>query len=435
LKSKIELKSPSPFIIILFIVFIAMWLIAIATVYRNGFFKGLSYPFNTPFPHPVTRFGDFFGPYTAYVLNHGVSAGISYFPSVFLILELFHNINRDPWSVLPYYIFVWPVFSFAFIIYVSIKKSKGLLTGIVCGLLVTLSYPSIFTFHTGNFEGIVACFLLLGTYAALNNNWNLFGLAIGAAASMKGLPIGFLLLPLITSAFRNFLIATKAALMSIFALTIVPLVLLPNGFLDGGFLAIRNSLNSMNESFRIYREIMVNSEAGIHYGHSLLNSVHAFMGMNFMPPQRWGTAVMIVLVLVGAVVSIFLWKFQAPSWLVLSLIGAVGCLAPSTSTDYKLLYFAPSILAFMLTDEKRDLALLPMVLVVFAMSSKPWWNVGTDAWANATVYLTTFSMLILMPVTVLCAFIWSKEKKSSLVGGSEGPFFGQGAHKNVEPSP
>lgn len=432
MNSRNQIKSPSPLIIIMFLVFLALWCLSIATVYRNGFFKGLSYPFNTPFPHPVTRFGDFFGPYTAYVLNHGVSAGISYFPSVFLVLEFFYNINKDPWSVLPYYIYIWPAFSFIFIVYVSIKQSKGVLTGALCGLLVTLSYPSIFTFHTGNFEGLVACLLLFGTYAALNNRWELFGLAIGTAASMKGLPIGFLLLPLLTSSFRNFLNATKVALVSIFLLTLVPLVVLPNGFLDGGFFAVRKSLNSMNESFRIYKEVMVNSEAGIHYGHSLLNSVHAFMGMNFMPPQTWGTAVMLILILIGAVISIFLRKFGAPSWLVLSLIGAVGCLAPSTSTDYKLLYFAPSILAFVLAGEERVLALLPMILVVFAMSSKPWLNVGTDAWANATVYLTTFSMLLLIPITVSCAFIWSRQQSAS---ESEGQIFVRNVPSDVDPMP
>jgi hypothetical protein len=327
-------------------------------------------------------------------------------------LEFFYSINQDPWSVLPYYIYIWPVFSFVFITVVAKKLSIGYLTGIFCALIVTFSYPSIFTFHTGNFEGLVACFLLIATYAAVTNNWNFFGLAIGAAASMKGLPIGFLLLPLVTSTVRNFLSATKATFLAIVILTITPLVFLKNGFLDGGFLAVNNSLNSLRESFDNYQELMVNSASGINYGHSFLNSIHAIFGMEVMPSQTWGNIVLLTFIFVGLLTSIVLRKFQAPIWLVLSVIGAVGCLAPATSTDYKLLYFAPSIFAFVLSGESRIISLIPMSIVIIAMSSKPWFNVGSNAWANATVYLTTLLMLLLIPVSIFCAKVWSKASKA-----------------------
>lgn len=396
-------RTPNPKFLLAFLFFLAFWTISIAVTYRQGMFKGLAYPANTPLPAPETRFGDFFGPYTYYVLDRGISAGMYYFPSIYLIAEFLYQINPDPWSVLPFYIFIWPLFCVIFVAYSVIKKGLGYLTSAFLIALILFSYPSVFAFHTGNFEGLIGVALLLSAYFAFFGNWRAFGIVVGLAASLKGVPIGFLIIPLISSTVRDFLTSFKFALISAVTATAIPLIFLPKGFIYEGIDGIKSSIDAIRLSQDVYENLMVNSMAGVHYGHSFLNTVHAFFGMETLNPESWGLFTVLVFAVVGVISAVFLRRYKSPLWMNYALLASIGCLAPATSTDYKLLYFMPAIYLFVLSDELRRFTEIPLILIIFIVSSKPWMPVGIDPWATASVYLTTLGMLLLIPILVLTA--------------------------------
>lgn len=158
----------------------------------------------------------------------------------------------------------------------------------------------------------------------------------------------------------------------------------------------------------MYSALMVDTSAGTHYGHSFLNAVHAIWGLQVMPSSIWGPTLFILIGGFSLVVLLKLKSLESPLWMIFAVVGSAGCLMPATSTDYKLLYLAPSILIFLASANRTSKwGAMPIYLVIFAMSPKPWLYVGTDPYGNASVYLTAAS-LILIPLVCLTVGRWGK---------------------------
>jgi hypothetical protein len=104
-------------------------------------------------------------------------------------------------------------------------------------------------------------------------------------------------------------------------------------------------------------------------------------------------------------------KAGTETWIRLLSIGAIACSAVATSTDYKLVYLAPSLLLAVKSDLSCKYKRTLLVLTVFAMAPKPWLYVGTDPFTNASVYLTSFTLLTIVFLCYQQAFVFLKEKK------------------------
>lgn len=174
------------------------------------------------------------------------------------------------------------------------------------------------------------------------------------------------------------------------------LLILPGGFFFGGIGGVRRAIEGLIASQEMYVELMLTGGAGLHYGHSVLNSFHVFLGMDFMPASIWAWPVAIAVVSAGVLAVIWLRRQGAPLWRLFAVVGSIGCLAPPTSTDYKLLYLASALLLLAVDKDSSTLrSAVPAVLIVAAISAKPWLYVGTSPWANATVYGTTITLVAL----------------------------------------
>jgi len=377
-----------------------MMFIAVLVVYRRGFFLGLEHPENSFLPHPSARFGDFNQTYNEW-RQQGfgtVGYGMSYFPAMYVPVHILFRLFGDesePALLLTRYL---TLLLMSALIFWNVRRS-GLSGGGATLVLVLLSYPYLLILQTGNLEGLVVVLFVLMSIFCQKQHWNFFGAVVGLAAAMKGLPALFFVLPFFVSGIRSGIKSLVSGVASIALVSGVALLLLPGGFRDGGLGGVSEALRSIRESQALYTELMVNSAAGIHYGHSLLNSIHAVFGMNFMSSQTFGIPVFLTTAAAG-LYSMNLVRRQGNSLgLQLAVLGAITCLAPATSTDYKLLALAPALLVLVNRGERlARVERLVFFAIIVAMAPKPYLRVGSDPWGYATVYATT---LILMGIVLL----------------------------------
>ena len=96
-------------------------------------------------------------------------------------------------------------------------------------------------------------------------------------------------------------------------------------------------------------------------------------------------------------------------WVQYIVISSVACTAVATSTDYKLIYFTPVLLlaSKYQFDDKYNISLI--FLAVFAMVPKPWMYVGDDPFSNASVYLTSATLFLIIGISSLQARAYRKK--------------------------
>ena len=190
------------------------------------------------------------------------------------------------------------------------------------------------------------------------------------------------------------------------AICLFSLLTLPGGFRYGGVSRIYDAINAIRASQAMYVELMVNGGVGLHYGHSFLNAIQAFYGMNFIP-TKFAPVVFCFFFLLG-VAALFSLRLLRESLASQFLIcGAMMCLAPATSTDYKMMYLFSGILLFA-ASEKRPSSPDGFLLVfsVIAMSPKPYFRAGASQWGYAAVYGTALFLLVMLlaPLIYLVSF-------------------------------
>lgn len=364
-------------------------------------------------------FGDFFGNYAQWIDFGGFGKsgyGVLYFPAAYLFLQFIIWITGD-WRelalILSLSVWIFGSVFFAF----KFLKGKGFILTLIMIAMILLSYPSLFIFHTGNLEGWIGFFILAAGVSASKNKWNHFAIFIGIAAACKGVPLVFALVPFVVLNFKHAFVVFTKILTVLFLVTLLSLVVLPGGYLSDGFNGIDLAIRGILASQEKYSELMVNSAAGIHYGHSFLNAVHAIFGMEVLPPELWGPIIFWIFVLILGLLLV-LQKFSgAELWVIFLGISSVACVGMATSTDYKLIYLATPLLIATESKFQSWTTRILLFSIIFAMSSKPYIYLGIDPFGNATVYLTALS-LILMIITCYADAITSiyelRTKKNSL---------------------
>jgi hypothetical protein len=404
-------RVPHYFCFYLFFVWFFFMALAVAINYYHGFVKESPYPLNSIFP--AMKFGDFYGPMTQWLEFDGFGQsgyGVLYFPATYLTLStILHLTDFSVSGSLQLSLLIW-FFGSSFISWKFLRKD-GFLHFLIIFCLIILSYPSIFIFATGNFEGWIGFLLMLAGALSYFSKWNYFAIVVGFAGAMKGVPLIFILLPLSILKFRlGVIVAFKTFFVTV-GITIFSLFVLPGGYLENGIAGVKAAISGIAASQEKYADLMVNSIAGVHYGHSFLNAVHAVFGMEVMPSQKWGPIVFVVLISFLCVLLYLQRIAGTETWIRLLSIGAIACLAVATSTDYKLVYLAPALLLATKTDLSCKYKKTLLMLTVFAMAPKPWLYVGTDPFTNASVYLTSVALLTIVTFCYLQAVNSLHEKK------------------------
>lgn len=354
-----------------------------------------AWPFDSFLPSPTAVFGDWYLIHNQWLTYHfgagPVSPGSVYFPATYLGVQLVETINTQHLPTLAMNLGLFLVGSIASI--VSILRHRGVTVIALAVATLLTTYAVIFEIFTGNVEGWV-CALTLGTLAlTLRDHRTSAAVLLGFAVAMKGIPIVFLPLMWFGRTRRQSIISSVQCVGAAIATTLVAMLALPGGGPSAFGRIITDVRNSQNIYFK---QLMMYTSAGTHYGNSFLNGVHAFFGEQAMLSKQWWLVVVVVggALLGGAVV--YALHQHVPLWMVLALCASAGCLLVPVSGDYKLMYFMPAIVS-LLAEEAIPVRWLPgLVVLCLIPTPKPWGlRPGPDPFADAGVYLTPLLMVIL----------------------------------------
>jgi hypothetical protein len=275
--------------------------------------------------------------------------------------------------------------------------NRSQVTRIVYILMVVTSYPVLMVFATANLEGIPFLFCLLWLNAIKEKRYRRAAIFLGIATACKLIPGVFFLLHLFKVEKKDRFSNSATFIGTGVITSVVAILFLPTGLLSNGIKQIANIYNNTKASQAKYYELMFYSESGTHFGHSFLNGVHALFGENALPSKEWGLIIAIALVVFSLsplLLSFFVnRKIQAFDLLLVS--ACIACLAPPTSTDYKLWYFLIPILYIASLDYKVDRPWY-LCLIALLLFAKPYLYTGVQPWASATAYIPPIIMILLI---------------------------------------
>jgi len=386
---------------LIFSSYFILFTLAISLVHFRATSMGMGEPFNSIMMRGWA--GDFFWNWNGWNKRPGfgdAAYGMAYFPASYIFVEFLRLITKnDAWFALHiFFVFYLSVVTGSVLLFL---RPRGLTTSLMALTLVIASYPNLIALHTGNLEMLIFVLILLATLAAYAEKWNYFSICIGIAASVKVFPGIFIFAPFVLTApkvaFRSFFLSAKTAIL----LTLFAVFVLPGGFLSNGLDGLRSIVKSTFESQKMYSDLMVNNVAGLHYGHSLLNGIHAFFGMDFLPSLYWAIPIMILGAIWTIVALVIIRKLNPPIWLVFGILGSSGCIFAPTSTDYKLLYLLPAVILFFRDSDRQIRSLILLLVITWAIAPKPYWYVGSDDYTNANVWLTPILLIIFQVAAVV----------------------------------
>ena len=401
---------------LIFTLYFILFFLAISKVHFQATAMELGAPFNS-FMMPQW-FKDFEGVIEQWLIRPGfgeVHYGMSYFPGTYVFVEVLRLITKD--AMFQVWI-TWKIFCAFYLSVVTgsvllFLRPRGLTTSLMALTLVLASYPNLIALHTGNWEMLIFVLILLATLAAHAEKWSYFSIFIGIAASVKVFPGIFALAPFVLTtpkiALRSFVLSVKTAIL----LTLFAIFFLPGGFLSNGLDGLRSIVKSTLESQRMYSDLMVTNVAGLHYGHSLLNGIHAFFGMDFLPSEYWAIPVVIFGAIWTVVALVVIRKLDPPIWLVFGILGSSSCIFAPTSTDYKLLYLLPAVILFFRDSDRQIRSLILLLVITWAIAPKPYWYVGSDEYTNANVWLTPILLITFQIAAVISVYCPAARKSES----------------------
>jgi hypothetical protein len=382
---------------------------AVFVIYVRGTVFGEPFPLNTFLPAPVTRFGDFFGNHYRWRLFQfdDVSYAGAYFPAIYIFVDLITSHTASPYTALKIFLGAQASLTIVLLLVWSFRV-RHRLTGVAIAVIYMTSYPTLFMLHTGNLEGLVFLFVLGSVMSKSFGHHNRSVFLLGIAVAMKFYPIVFLPFILLQIPRRHRLLVTTKLLATSAVATLLALVTLPGGLLNGFGVFQR-----IRESQHLYKELMVIGDPGTNFGHSLLNGVHAIFGSGFLSSQHFWIPMLVVLLLSTATLSLLLDHF-ASEVDVFVLCAVIGCLFAPTSTDYKLLYFFPVLpLVLLCGAPPRRMQSFLLVATLLIIAPKPWGVLERSPYFNAGVWLTPILMTVVLVVLVVSTFLIGRHREHS----------------------
>jgi len=360
--------------------------------YINGFIYGYTYPRNS-FLTPPIPFGDFLAAYSQWRDYQflGVGFGLSYFPASYIFINFFSYFN-DVYIALILFnlIFYIPLIIY---IYLTTNSINNYLLSLKNIIVYTLfCYPVLLAFQTGNIEIIVLFFIILFIYLYKSNNYVLSSASLAMAISIKLIPIVFLLI--IFSDRRYKLIFSTFIFIILFS--VLPLIFFKGGF-DSGIFAYFGRLAA---SQKLYFDLMVLSQAGIHFGHSIYNSLCILLPS--IVGNRLGLNIYLTLTLIFFVLVLF-YVYRTPMefWQKVCLSSALACLLPYTSTDYKLILFLPALFLFFNSINKSKYNYLYNLLITLLLVPKNYLYFNNNPLHSLNSIMNTSILIFLVIILFL----------------------------------
>jgi hypothetical protein len=382
-----KLKADGKIILTSTFVTIGLFLSLIFHYIKTIFFPSISNPLTNSSPissifhQPVNIFCDFFSQFDSF-MRLGPWKLLLYFPASNLLLGFFTFVSRgNPYRGIAIYSLIAFIF-LTFLIYKHFKKIIDIKTFFNVLLVFFLSYPLLFTFHTGNLEiwvfiSLLTFFLL---YYSKRKSFSAFFLA--TAISIKLYPVVFIFILLKD---RQFSLILKTFFW-VFVLTSLPFLIWPTSidFYQKGLVAGMAS----------YNELMVKGTAGIHFGHSLLNTYRTFFSITnidelFPIYYFYMVIIFLILTLYASFFEKFVWKR-----ILILVIGL--CLLPPTSTDYKLLLFFIPFIYFCAEKKSTNFDILYTILFSLIFINKAYIEFNNDQYTTSNGVLNSFIMSFML---------------------------------------
>lgn len=371
--------------------------------YVQGQFLGRGFPENTFLPGPVTRFGDFYGVYDQWIRMHfnGVGYGLSYFPSTYLVADLFSWVSPAQAAA--------AVFLLAFTVFFSVYtffnlKTDRLTETLKHMVLCLCSYPFLITFHTGNFEWVVFAGVALFIHFYVRQQYTLGTPFLALAISMKLMPAVFLVLLFAERRYRQIAYTVGWVL----GLTLLPLLVFEGGLRSGldGYLA------NLQASQKMYFDLMVRSGAGTHFGHSLFNAVRVFVPRNPTEITAMLTPYFAFTMLILAGISFYILRYERRLWKKVALLVIALNLLPYTSTDYKLLYVFIPLFLLINDPEPERLDLTYVILLSLLLIPKTYVFFNSNPLLKLDVVLNPAIMTVLLVLIIASRIAETKWDRS-----------------------
>jgi hypothetical protein len=363
---------------------------AIIFHYSRFAFIGNHSPFLDTFLHnSVNIFCDYYYLNNVYFLNK-YAAVINYFPSTFIILDILQRLTEsNPYRSIQILLIIY-LSSLSFLVFKLLHHFELRIRILSTFALLFCNYPVIFALHTGNFEIICFIFVAYGLVFGLNRKYTSAAILIGAAASIKAYPIIFILVFINKD---NFIKVCFFSFISILVLTCLGFMMQGN-FIDN----LHTYIGNMGAGFKFYKEIMIGSVSGVHFGHSLLNSLQIiYPPLNVQKYIPYTSLLGVILLIFAAYNS-----FKSTNIIIKILLPlCVICLFPPTSSDYKLIYFTLPLLLLLRSNECSKNTVHTIVWICLLLIPKDYKYWHKDIYQNLNSILNTLIIIKLFTSSAL----------------------------------
>jgi hypothetical protein len=297
------------------------------------------------------RFGDFIANgsvWSKYQLyagapGHGYEMRwvFNYFPAAFLPIGIF---VRQHYDGLLQYIMLFSLYFF-FYCFFSMKRVTPAARVKYSLVFLCLSFPTMFTISTSNFEGLLFIILSLFFVFYYKNRQILSSFCLGFAIAMKLAPAVFLVLLLSDKRYKQLLYTLGFVALS----TIVPLMMLDGGF-NGGLM---NYYHRLMTNLSAWQEIFVLRGCGTDYGDSLFFALRILLGDYFPAVHSLLRPWSAFSLLMFAGLSVYVVVYEKTAWKKVMLLTIAMIILPFVSFDYKLIHFYIPLFLF-LNDDRPD---------------------------------------------------------------------------------
>ena len=339
----------------------------------------------TPFHNIINVFCDYYSIDNYFHINGFDSSQNNYFPGSLLIIQILKTFTfSNPYVGVKIILLLYIFFLLFFISY-YLKNIDFIQKTIYLLIITFLSYPFLFTLHTANFEGFVFIGLALSFIFYFKRKFFITGFFVGFATSIKIYPLIFVLVYARKTNIKNLLLGMSVGFGMMFIMPfILSIFVFPFGnFTDNLF----QWINTFPEGLKFYKNHMVLGWSGVHFGHSVLNSLWLILGPGFDFSNYFDVFIYIF----GTALTLSVLKLLKMNLTINKFIFCLCflCLFTPTSTDYKLLHFLIPLMYLIRSTNKNSDFIKLLILISLLMVSKSYFYFYDNIYANTNTLLNT----------------------------------------------
>ncbi|MBT3811770.1 MAG: DUF2029 domain-containing protein [Candidatus Marinimicrobia bacterium] len=348
--------------------------------------------------YPANIFADFFRNFDLQS-RMGLGSTSNYFPFSAIVFGFSGWLGRgSPYSAVAFSvglgstILIW----LTWLHFRTSLKTAALLCAFVVSMM---SYPMLFTLHTGNIEIWVFIFLCLFFVTYQAGKPVLSTVFLAASIAMKLYPAIFIILFVIDKRYRLVLYT----LAWVVVLTLFPFLIWP--------IAPDLYLQSLSIGMSFYKDVMIESYSGVYFGHSIVNFLRA-LWPNLQPASLY-PAYYVFAGITLILMTIYATFMEKVLWKKIAVLVIALCLLPPTSTEYKLLYFFIPFFFFVNHNVRSKTDSLYVLLFSFLFINKGYMYFHGDQFVTLNGVANTAIMVVMLILILLEHFMSSWQKAPS----------------------